>query len=291
MPAQPKQCPSITCLATGKFFIKKGYFKCKHNHQRVPRYKCKLCGKFFGSHTGRPTAGQKKPRLNHEIFRLYASGMTQRRLAKTLDCHHKTVARKLVFIAAEARKYHEKVVSEGRLKTSYAQFDEMETFEHTKLKPLSIAFAVRVKTGEIIEAKVAEMNCHGRNAELSQQIYGLRQDTRDAAREDVFKMLAKCQKASLSIVSDAKADYPNIAKKFVPEAKFVQVPSRIAKSGGADKMFTLNYTAAKIRNDLSRMARRTWVTTKAQWALQAHLDLYIAYNNGYDIFDSKSGAV
>jgi hypothetical protein len=33
----------------------------------------------------------------------------------------------------------------------------------------------------------------------------------------------------------------------------------------------------------SRMARKTWVTTKASWALQAHLDLYIAFNNGYKL--------
>lgn len=288
---QPKECPE--CKATGKFFIKKGYFKNKHNAQPVPRYKCKQCGKFFSSHTGKPTEGQKKPYLNHDIFKLYASGTTQRRLAIVLGCNPKTVARKLVFIAGEARKYHEKQVADGGLTTTYAQFDEMETFEHTKLKPLSIAFAVRAKTGEIIEARVGEMNCYGKAASTSQQKYGWRQDTRDAAREDVFKMVAKCQKpnTNLTILSDAKTDYPKLAKKFVPDAEFVQVPSRIAKAGGNDAMFALNYTAAKIRNDLSRMTRKTWVTTKAQWALQAHLDLYIAWNNGYPIFKSKSGAV
>ena len=169
----------------------------------------------------------------------------------------------------------------------------METFEHTKLKPLSITFAVRAKTGEIIEARVGEMNCHGKTASLSRQKYGWRQDNRDAAREDVFTMVAKCQKpkTNLTILSDAKPDYPKLAKKFAPDAEFVQAASRIAKAGGHDAMFSLNYTAAKIRNDLSRMTRKTWVTTKAQWALQAHLDLYIAYNNGYPIFKSKSGAV
>jgi len=45
----------------------------------------------------------------------------------------------------------------GELKTSLAHFDEMESFEHTKLKPLSIALAVRARTGEIIGAQPAEM--------------------------------------------------------------------------------------------------------------------------------------
>jgi transposase-like protein len=288
---QPKKCPSAECGAIGKFFIKKGYFKTKWNAQPVPRYRCKKCGKFFSSHTLRPTAGQKKPHLNHEIYKLYASGMTQKRLAQVLGCNPKTVARKVLFIAWEARKHHESVVAKGGLQTSYAQFDEMETFEHTRLKPLSIALAVRGKTGEIVEARVAEMNCHGKSASTSQRKYGWRTDTRDAAREDVFKMLNKCRKSTLTIISDAKTDYPKLAKKLIPDVTFVQVPSRVAKAGGPDKMFTLNYTAAKIRNDLSRMARKTWVTTKKAEMLQAHLDLYIAWNNGYKIFHSKSGAV
>jgi hypothetical protein len=44
-------------------------------------------------------------------------------------------------------------VKAGELKTSFVQFDEMETFEHIRPKPLSIAIAVRAKTGEIIEAQ------------------------------------------------------------------------------------------------------------------------------------------
>jgi hypothetical protein len=37
-----------------------------------------------------------------------------------------------------------------------------------------------------------------------------------------------------------------------------------------------------IRADLSRMARRTWSTTKRAERLQDHLDIYIAFNNGYE---------
>lgn len=112
---QPKVCPNSECGAIEKFFIKKGYFKTKWNAQPVPRYRCKKCGKFFSSHTLRPTAGQKKPHLNHEIYKLYASGMTQKRLAQVLGCNPKTVARKVLFIAWEARKHHEAVVAKRTL--------------------------------------------------------------------------------------------------------------------------------------------------------------------------------
>jgi hypothetical protein len=33
------------------------------------------------------------------------------------------------------------------------------------------------------------------------------------------------------------------------------------------------------------MKWQTWVTAKRDYALQAHLDLYIAWNNKYDLFN------
>jgi hypothetical protein len=50
-----------------------------------------------------------------------------------------------------------------------------------------------------------------------------------------------------------------------------------------DKMFSLNHTCARLRHDMSRMARKTWVTTKIIEGLQEHLDLFIAYYNGYQL--------
>lgn len=89
-----------------------------------------------------------------------------------------TVARKFAWLAGQARQAHRAALASGQLNASYVQFDEMETIEHSKLKPLSIALVVRPKTGEIIGAKVATMNCHGHMAALSQKVYGWRLDRR-----------------------------------------------------------------------------------------------------------------
>jgi hypothetical protein len=92
------------------------------------------------------------------------------------------------------------------------------------------------------------MNCHGKAASASQLKYGWNQDTRDVAREDVFNVVAKFQnpKTNLTTLSDAKTEYPKLAKKFAPDAEFVQLSSRIAKEGGPDAIFSLNYTAAQL---------------------------------------------
>lgn len=213
-------------------------------------------------------------------------------MAKVLKVNRKTIIRKFLFMAWLARQEHERRIKAGELKTGYVQFDEMETFEHTRLKPLSIAIAVRAKTGEIIEAQVAEMNCHGKAAKISQFKYGWRQDLRAVAREDVLRQVNAVARNNITIVSDAKRSYPKEVKKWVPNAQFQAVASRVGRrklSQSAnrrnqdDAMFALNLIAAKIRHDMSRMARKSWVTTKRQDRLQAHLDLYIAFNNGYQL--------
>lgn len=296
---QPKECPH--CKATGKFFIKKGYFRNKCDHQPVPRYKCKACGKNFSSHTILPTYRQKKPYLNHLIYKLYASATTQRRLARVLGCNLKTLARKLLFIAEQARIYHEEHISNGGIQTTFVQFDEMETFEHTRLKPLSIAMAVRAKftsqntsnTNEIIDFRIATMNCHGHLSALARHLYGIRPDTRSQACKEVFETVAKCQKPGyqITVATDGKKSYPAILASVMPSAIHQPAPNRIAAAGGNNPLFSFNSIAGKIRHDLSRMARRSWVTTKTIWGLEAHLMLYVAWNNNYPLFKHKNGLV
>lgn len=199
--------------------IKKGYFKTKWNAQPVARYRCKGCGRYFSSHRLRKTVGQPRPELNAQVFKLYSSGMTQRRMALVLGVNRKTIVRKFLFAAGLARQEHARRIEAGELKTSFAQFDELETFEHTRLKPLSIAIAVRAKTGEIVEAKVATMNCKGHLASIAQQKYGWRKDTRALAREKVVLAVKACSRNNLGIMSDKHPDYPALIEKLVPNAE------------------------------------------------------------------------
>lgn len=268
------------------FSIKKGYFKTRWNHQLVPRYRCRDCGRGFSSHSLRSTFGQHRPDLNDPVFQLYASGITQRRMALVLGVNRKTVVRKFLFVARLARSEHERRIAAGELKTGYAQFDEMETFEHSKLKPVTIAFAVRVKTAEVVDFKVARLGYKGPLASLARRKYGPRESKAHEAVHAVLSKLKACSRPTLKLVTDANPQYRLRVPRVLTHAVHCPTQRRISartndRKNFDDPMFTLNYTAAKIRNDLSRMARKTWVTTKKLERLQAHLDLYIAWNNGY----------
>lgn len=267
--------------------IKKGYFITKWNAQPVPRYQCKACCKCFSSHTFLPTYRQKKPFINRQLFQLYNAATTQRRMAMFLGISRTTFVRKFLFLARLSREEHARRISLGSLLTSKVQFDEMETFEHTRLKPLGMPLAVCGQTGNIIDVSVATMNAKGLLAEISVKKYGYRKDTREAEIERVLSTVKRCTTPGAEITCDMKGEYRRFVATCVPQARIRQVPKAKKipeqRRNVDDELFRLNHTAAKIRHDLSRLMRKTWVTTKKAERLQAHLDLYIAYNNKYDI--------
>jgi hypothetical protein len=71
-----------------------------------------------------------------------ASGVSQRRAARLLGTTQKTIARKLVRLAAFAQLHHDRDMRQRLASVEVTVFDEMETFEHSKCKPLSLAVAV-----------------------------------------------------------------------------------------------------------------------------------------------------
>lgn len=292
----PIKCPRCNENKTswdlkGSWFIKKGYFKTKHNSRHVPRYLCKRCKHTFCSRSHSPNYKQKKPHLNALILKWYASGATQRRIALNLGINRKTVVRKFLYLARQSRRLHEQRLSDGLMKVKNIQFDEMETYEHTIFKPLSIAIAVDAESGEIIDACAAEISRISIAKSKWVWKYLPRPDNREIAQEDVFLSIQKTKVPGTTITTDSFSSYPSLVAKYLPDCNHTMVlgsKRNIVKKEGVrrnqnDNLWRVNHTIAKLRHDLVRLGRKTWATTKRMWALQAHLDLYIAYNNGYKL--------
>ena len=295
-----RRCPNESCKfakpTRERFYSKVGSFLCKWNHRKIPRYLCRGCGKKFSTSSFKATYRQKKPYLNTAIFELYSSGTSQRRLAKCLKTDRKTIARKFIWLAEWARREHKKSLGE-LLQGSTFQFDEMESFEHTRLKPLSIGIAVDAASAKIVALEVGTLNYKGRMAAFALSKYGPRVDTSEEAMLRVLSFIkAQCELKNIStptLITDGKSSYPKLIKEILPHAihtavktEKISMAQRLFRKGRRnenDPLFVLNFTAAKIRHDLSRMARKVWVTTKKDIFLQAHLDLYLAYVNGYSV--------
>lgn len=280
----PKNCN--TYPKSGQIIRYGSYYRTS-DRKKIPRYKCAHCGLHFSQATSRPEYRQKKRQLNHEILRLYVSGVSQNRIAKLLKTKQRTVADKIQFLGLKARLFnfrHRRTIKE---KVKCVQFDDLETFEHTKLKPISITLAVEKDSRYILGFEVARMPAKGLLAKRSRKKYGYRKDERKEARERLFRRIKPVIWEGAEFLSDQNPHYPSSVKKYFPKATHSTVKGqRGAVTGQAelkkikwDPLFSLNHTCAMFRANVNRLFRKTWCTTKKIQPLIDHLELYAYYHN------------
>jgi len=215
--------------------------------------------------------------------------MSQRRIALVLHLNYKTVVRKFLFLATQAKlqrlAYLETLRQAGELKEF--QFDEMESFERSKCLPLSIPLAVLPGSRKILSFRVCEMPAKGPLASISRKKYGPRKDQRAQAASELLAELQGIFTPSVQISTDQKPQYPAWLKPHFPKAEHRASMGRRGcvvgqgelKRIGFDPLFSLNHTCAMIRYGVNRLARRTWSTTKKLERLEAHLELYARFHN------------
>jgi transposase-like protein len=271
-----------------KLIIRKGAFYRARDRRFITKYLCKRCGRNFSSSTHSPDYRQKKRDLNPIIVKQFASGTSQRRLAILLQVNPKTIVRKFRIMAARARAEHEERLKElSRAPLTEIQFDDLETFEHTKCKPLSVSLAVDKKTREILSFQVSRMPAKGRLAEISRRKYGYRKDERGKGWDRLFRVLSPITKPEACVESDQNPHYPRFLRRHLREVEHVQHSgARGAVTGQGelkklafDPLFALNHTCAMLRANLNRLFRRTWCTTKTVQGLIDHISIYLRYHN------------
>ena len=281
-----KKCPNPHCRS--EHSVRNGTFKRKSDNKSVRRFTCKKCGRHFSQATFSPCFGQKKRRLNPRIFELYCSGVSLRRMAKVLRINRKTVVRKFRFLADEAqKKEREKLRDFLQFPIADFQFDDMETFESSKLKPLSITLAVQTKTRRILGFSVSPLAPKGLLVAKAKKKYGQRKGKRKLGRQKLLKNLAPYVCTYATIRTDEDPHYKGCVKKFFPKATHKTTKGQRGcvvgqgelKGGGFDPIFSLNHTAAMLRANMNRLFRRTWCTTKDPDRLSDHIWLYMHYHN------------
>ncbi len=288
-------CPHPHC-SPGSFsdlkkrpIVRNGSFLRRSDGRRISRFYCRVCLTYFSRATQRVDCYQKKRRFNFKIYRLYNSGVSQRRLALVLKLNRKTVVRKIRFLAEEERKKQKAFLDTHyrRKPLAQIQWDDLETSEHTKCKPLSVTLAVDPETRKILHFQVASMPAKGLLAEISRRKYGFRADERPKAWELLMRELSPYVREDCEWTSDDNPHYPRVLRKHYPKAVHTHVKGgRGAITGQGelkklrfDPLFSLNHTCAMLRANLNRLFRRTWCTTKNRQGLIDHLSLYVSFHN------------
>jgi transposase-like protein len=263
-----------------------GRFRRTSDGRKVQKFRCNVCRRESSSATNHPCYRQKKRQLNYRIMIQYCSGVSQRRIAKILGISRTTVARKVEFMGLRSlEKFRlENLCSQ---KAEVVEFDDLETFEHTKLKPLSITLAVEHRTRRILDFRVSQMPAKGHLAKLSRKKYGHRNDKRATGREELFNELKNLVSPTATFKSDQNPHYPSDVKAHFPKGiheTFKGQRGSIVGQGELkkirfDPLFSLNHTCAMFRANINRLFRKTWCTTKLPEKLALHIAMYAHFHN------------
>jgi hypothetical protein len=213
--------------------------------------------------------------------------MSQRGAAKFLGVARGTIERRFKFLGDLAVEEHRKWregLAEGSV--NEATFDELETAEHTKMKPLSVAIAV-TKDRRILSFQVSQMSPKGELNAKAIDRYGHRRDERSEGLDRLMQELVRVVSEHAILKSDQSPLYRPAVRKWLPKVKHLQFPSRNArdygqgeiKIGAYDPLFELNHTAATLRASLSRLIRQSWCLTKCRKNLFRHLAIFACYHH------------
>jgi hypothetical protein len=267
----------------GSNFVRFGFYYRSSDKKYIRRFRCKNCQSTFS--LASPFLFQKKRHLNLKVAAILSSTGSQRRTAKILHINRKTVVRtfRLMASLAEAKFYEQNATLP---KATIIEFDDLETFEHTKCKPLSVSLAVEHKTRRILGIEVSRMPASGLLVKRAKK-YGPRPDERKYGRERLFRKIQDLVHPYAVIKSDQNPHYPHAVKCFFPNAVHKRYFGKRGSLGGQgelkkvkfDPLFSLNHTCAKMRADINRLIRKTWCTTKHPAELYRHLILFANYHN------------
>src|SRR6056297_3144295 len=178
-------CPK--CSSSTKNIMKYGFYVRKSDSRIIQRFKCKSCLHHFSSATFSRNYNQNRRRLNPLIAKQHSSLTSQRRLAIILGCNRKTIARKLKILAEQARQDHKAWIKDKVF--DHVQFDDLETIEHTKMKPVTVTVIVS-RSRKILGFEVARIPAKGLLASKSRKKYGLRPNEAPQARDRLFNEIS-----------------------------------------------------------------------------------------------------
>ncbi len=266
--------------------IKRGFYRRPSDQKKVQRYRCKSCKISFSEQTFAIDYRQQKRWFNQSCFLTLCSGVSQRRTAYIFHVVPRTIARRVKkfgeICEENLAKYRKK-----REKVNEVQLDELESFIHTKLKPVTIPIAVEKKTRKVLAVSIGNIGAKGYLKKISLQKYGRRPSERMSALKGLVRDLQTCVAAKARIGSDKCPIYPKLIRESFPDAShYTCKGSRGAivglgelKKTVFDPIFTLNHTYAMFRDNLKTLSRRTWATAKRKDRLLHLLNIYAWFHN------------
>jgi transposase-like protein len=270
----------------GRFYQRGGSYRPKCRNHPIPRFRCRVCREGFSYQSFRADFGDHRPHDNGRLFDLLVSGVGFRQAGRVLRMDVRAVQQKFRKQSRHLRRLTRNFTKSLPPDRTFV-FDEMETFEHRSICPLTVPIVVERDSKFVVAATAGSIRRRARRGSRRERwlarherLHGRR---KDRSRRTVKWLLRRLRRllgsARAVLLCDEKSSYRTLCGQVFGDRVQLRTSSSRLRRDTHNPLFAINLTDAMLRDNCGRLRRHTWLVSKlARW-LRRQLDLFAAYRN------------
>ena len=295
----PPRCPHRDCEAheqpEGTWFRRKGSHWPLCRERPVKRFRCNRCSRWFSCSSFRADRCDNKPWHNTTTVCLLTGGVGLRETARKLKMSRTALQMKARKLSLHCHHLHRNQLQQARLGPVFMMDEAVMFEEDRRLRPLSLATVIDVRTWLMVDSFSATMPPHGsRSAKTKRRIQeleaaeGPRKDRHKTAVAKVLRTVVWQQRektaGALILISDRKPTYKPVLRRVCRAAPHLALQHVTFKGdaharGPRCPLFPINHTFALMRDRVGRFRRKSWLHSKRRKWLNRMVSLFLCVRN------------
>jgi transposase-like protein len=300
-PFVPPWCPNERCPFHGDraepwHWVRAGFYLRQTKPQRIQRFRCEHCGRYFSRQTFRPSYWLRRPELLAETFHALTHCTGYRQLARKHGCSPQTIMRQADRLGRHCQLFHERFRPKAEIGESLG-LDGLRSFEYSQYHPSEYQLVIGRESHYTYGFTHSELRRSGtmttrqrrRRAELERGLG--RPDPRSVERE-VARVLgivaAGCKRIELH--TDEHAAYARALRRLPGlEVEHHTISSRAARTT-RNALFAINLFDGLVRHSCANHKRETIAFSKRSSSGIARMWVMLAWRNYAKWFSERRRA-
>jgi transposase-like protein len=297
-PFVPPFCPNELCAFHEDtdepwHWVRAGFYTRQTKPQRIQRFRCEHCGRYFSEQTFRASYWHRRPELLAETFHALTHCTGYRQLARKLACSPQTLMRQADHLGRHCQLFHESLRPKGEVSESLG-LDGFRAFEYSQYHPSEYHLVIGRQSHYTYGFTHSELRRSGsmtarqrrRRAELERELG--RPDPRSVERE-VARVLGIVAAGSrrIELHTDENPAYPR-ALGLLPwlEVEHHTISSRAARTP-RNTLFAINLFDGLVRHSCANHKRETIAFSKRSSGGIARMWVMLAWRNHVKWFSER----
>lgn len=285
----PPHCPNAKCRfhkppAAGWRYKKAGFYGRKRSPERIQRYHCHCCGRYFSTQTFHVSYWLKRPDVVYTLLTKAVGCMANRQIARDLGVSPKTVDDQLQRLGRHCLLYHAREM-ERTIAAREVVIDGFETFELSQYYPFHFNLCVERHSDFILGFTESELRRKGRMTSGQKARRGMLEQRHGrpdpgAIGEQMRSLLEEAvgTSPSVTIHSDDHPAYPAAMRRLGGRVDHRVTPGS-RRRDTVNPLFAVNLLDLLIRHSQAGHKRETIAFAKQRVSSALRLAVLLVWRN------------